>query len=167
MPPRSTRNGRRGNDSKGAGQHRSTTSTASSRDGTPGAPQSRRGGKLPHSLSRPTDTAAQNGPASPASLPGQDEHVFHVSFNLAAVDAVLKQGFDGKAPVFKPESKPQPTKSESPWGPKGESSPLSFSTGLLIDNDVAGAMASGKDFWLDLRKQVFALQQSGGTSQGG
>lgn len=31
----------------------------------------------------------------------------------------------------------------------------------------AGAMTNGKDFWLDLRKQVFALQQSGGTSQGG
>jgi len=32
---------------------------------------------------------------------------------------------------------------------------------------LAGAMANGKDFWLELRKQVTALQQTGGTSQGG
>lgn len=160
MPPKSTRNGRRGNDSS-ANQHRSTTSTASSRDATPGATQSRRGGKSTQGLNRSTDTA------SPASLPGQDEHVPHVGFNAAAVDAVLKQGFDAKAPLFKPESKPQPTKSESPWGLKGKSLLSVCSSRQFIDNDLAGAMASGRDFWLDLRKQVFALQQSGGTSQGG
>ncbi|KAK5045151.1 hypothetical protein LTR84_009484 [Exophiala bonariae] len=127
-----TRNGRRGNDSKGANQHRSTTSTTSSRDGTPGATQNRRGGKPPQGLNRSTETVVQNGPASPASLPGQDEHVSHVGFNPAAVDTVLKQGYDAKAPVFKPESKTQPTKSESPWGPKRESSTLP-SSGQSID----------------------------------
>lgn len=121
MPPHSTRNGRRGNDSKGANQHRSATSTASSRDGTPGANQSRRGGKTASGLNRSTETAAQNGPASPASPAIQDEHIPHAGFNAGAVDAALKQGFDSRAPVFKPEAKPQPTKSESPWGLKGQS----------------------------------------------
>merc|ERR1711939_1263270 len=50
---------------------------------------------------------------------------------------------------YSSEVKSQSTKTESPWGVK------------------PGAMASGKDFWIDLRKQVAALQQSGGTSRGG
>lgn len=132
MPAHSTRNGRRGNDSKGASQHRSATSTTSSRDATPGANQSRRGGKNAPGLNRSTETAAQNGPASPASPAIQDEHIAHAGFNAGAVDAALKQGFDSRAPVFKPETKPQPTKSESPWGLKGESS-LVFYRQLIDD----------------------------------
>ncbi|KEF63762.1 uncharacterized protein A1O9_01740 [Exophiala aquamarina CBS 119918] len=146
MPSARARNGRRGNDSKSANPNRST---AGSRDGTPGAGQSKRGGKTGPGVNRSADTGAQNGPATLSALPSSDEHVPLAGFNPDAVDAALKQGFESKAPLFKPEAKPQTTKTESPWGVK------------------AGAMTSGKDFWLDLRKQVFALQQSGGTSQGG
>jgi len=70
-------------------------------------------------------------------------------FNRGAVEVMLKQGYDSKAPLYKPEAKSQITKAESPWGVK------------------PGTMANGKDFFLELRKQVTALQQSGGTSQGG
>jgi hypothetical protein len=118
MPSNRARNGRRGNDSKGANQHRST---AGSRDGTPGASQSRRGGKSAPNVNRSTDTAAPNGPATQATLPSQDEHVPLAGFNPDAADAVLKQGFDSKAPLFKPEAKPQTTKPEGPWAIKGGS----------------------------------------------
>lgn len=118
MPSNRARNGRRGNDSKGANQHRSTTG---SRDGTPSASQSRRGGKVAPNVNRSTDIAAQNGPATQATLPPQDEHAPLAGFNADAVDAALKQGFESKAPLFKPEAKPQITKPEGPWGMKGES----------------------------------------------
>jgi len=112
------RNGRRGNDSKGANQNRST---AGSRDGTPGAGQSKRGGKTGPGINRSADTGTQNGPATQLALASQDEHVSPAGFNPDAVDAALKQGFESKAPLFKPEPKPQTTKPESPWGVKGES----------------------------------------------
>jgi len=62
---------------------------------------------------------------------------------------MLKQGYEAKAPLYKPETKSQTAAPQSPWGVK------------------PGAMANGKDFWLDLRRQVAGLQQTGGVSQGG
>ncbi|EXJ78217.1 hypothetical protein A1O3_09378 [Capronia epimyces CBS 606.96] len=95
----------------------------------------------------PTDSV-HNGPAS-QNTPPPEQHVATAGFNSDAVEAILQQGYDAKAPLYKPETKTQTAKPESPWGLK------------------PGAMANGKDFWLDLRKQVAALQQTGGTSQGG
>lgn len=44
-------------------------------------------------------------------------------FNSDAVAAMLKQGFEAKAPVYKPEAKTQ-TKAESAWGAKGKQSSI-------------------------------------------
>ncbi|KAL2444554.1 hypothetical protein ABEF95_017051 [Exophiala dermatitidis] len=157
---RRTRNGRRGNDSKNASQQRQS---AGSRDGTPHAnssQQSRKGAGAKSgsnaSLSRSTDNNGQNGSAAAGQPTGnivpssEEQYTPTAGFNYDAVDAALKQGYDLRAPLYKPEPNvAQTTKPETPWGLK------------------PGSMANGKDFWLDLRKQVAALQQSGGTSQGG
>ncbi|KAK4938615.1 hypothetical protein LTR10_020966 [Elasticomyces elasticus] len=139
------RNGRRGNDSKGASQQRQPGGL---RDGTPNSNQSKRGGKSSSNVNRSADNTS-NGPSSQTSVPPPDDHVPIAGFNAEAVEAMLKQGYATKAPLYKQDSKPQTAKSDGPWGAK------------------PGAMANGKDFWLDLRKQVAALQQSGGTSRGG
>jgi len=89
----------------------------------------------------------QNGPTMQSVLSPSDGYV--PAAGLEAVEAMLKQGCDAKAVPYKPETKPQTAKADTPWGVK------------------PGAMSNGKDFWSDLRKQVTALQQSGGTSQGG
>ncbi|ETI26204.1 hypothetical protein G647_02981 [Cladophialophora carrionii CBS 160.54] len=145
------RAGRRGNDSRGANSnlHRqSTSASAVSRDGT-NANQNRRGGKGPSNLSKSTDNV-RNGPNAPAtSLPPPDDHIPMAGFNAGAVEAMLKQGYEPKTSLYKPDAKSQAPSPSSPWGAK------------------PGSMANGKDFWLDLRRQVAALQQTGGVSQGG
>ncbi|EXJ88433.1 hypothetical protein A1O1_05363 [Capronia coronata CBS 617.96] len=144
MPGHRNRNGRRGNDPRGTNPQRQSTGP---RAGTPNASQARRGAKAGSNMNRSIDSV-HNGSARQATPP-PEQHVAMAGFNSDAVEAVLRQGLDTKAPVYKPETTPQTTKPESPWGLK------------------PGAMANGKDFWLDLRKQVAALQQTGGTSQGG
>ncbi|KIV95656.1 hypothetical protein, variant [Exophiala mesophila] len=140
-----SRSSRRGNDIRPSNQSRQSVTP---KDVATSATQSRRGGKAGAPvMSRSTDNS-RNGSSSQATS-SFDEGPAIPGSDAGAVDAALKQGFDANAPVYKPEAKPQPGRSESPWGTK------------------AGTMANGKDFWLELRKQVFALQQSGGTSQGG
>ncbi|KIW65272.1 hypothetical protein PV04_07545 [Phialophora macrospora] len=150
-PSEENRAGRRGNDSRGANSnlHRqSTSASAVSRDGT-NANQNRRGGKGSSNLSKSTDNV-HNGPVAPAaSLPPPDDHVPMAGFNAGAVEAMLKHGYEPKITLYKPDAKLQTPNPSSPWGAK------------------PGAMANGKDFWLDLRRQVAALQQTGGVSQGG
>ncbi|KAL2444530.1 hypothetical protein ABEF95_016998 [Exophiala dermatitidis] len=162
---RRTRNGRRGNDPKNASQQRQS---AGSRDGnstphanTGSSQQSRKGAGAgaksgSNNVSRSTDNNGQNGSTAQGqttttSLPSSEEQYTPTAgFNYDAVDAALKQGYDLRAPLYKPEPNvAQPARPETPWGLK------------------PGSMANGKDFWLDLRKQVAALQQTGGTSQGG
>ncbi|KAK7900718.1 hypothetical protein LTR67_003002 [Exophiala xenobiotica] len=139
------RGGRKGPEPRGANQQRQS---GGSRDVTLGPSQSRKGGKAGSSMNRNTD-AAQNGSSTLTMIPPND-HVPMAGYNSDAVEAMLKQGYEARAPLYRPEVKSQgTTKAESPWGTK------------------PGAMASGKDFWIDLRKQVAALQQSGGTSRGG
>jgi len=116
-------------------------------------------------VNKPND-ASRDGQASP-SLP-HDDHVPMNGFNVAEVDALLKKGYDARAPLYKPDSlKPQPASTGSPWGAKREYNTTHLKADIITNTGQAGAMASGKDFWLELRKQITALQQTGGTSQGG
>ena len=110
------RSGRRGNDPRGANQQRQA---AASRDGTPNAQQSRRGGKAGSNINK-SNESAQNGPTAQTQLPPADEHVPIAGFNSDAVDAMLKQGFEAKAPLYKLEAKQQPAKPDNPWGTKRE-----------------------------------------------
>ncbi|KAJ9647711.1 hypothetical protein H2204_000341 [Knufia peltigerae] len=138
--------GRRGGlDPRGANQQRQS---GGSRDGTPGASQGRRGGRGGSSVNRSAGSM-QNGSVSHTASTPTDDHNPMNGYNSGAVEATLRQGYDAKALLYKPDAKAPATKPESPWGAK------------------PGAMAGGKDFWLELRKQIAALQQSGGTSRGG
>ena len=93
--------------------------TAGARDGTAGSQQNRRGGKTSQNVSKQQESIT-NGSASTPQRPPQEEHVPMKGFNAAEVSAMLKNGVDSKAPVYKPEGKETAAKS-GPWGLKGES----------------------------------------------
>lgn len=114
------RTGRRGNDPRGASANQQQRQSAGSRDGIPIAQQqSRRGGKLGSTMNKSISDNTQNGPLAQPSVPPPDDHVPIAGFNSDAVAAMLKQGYDAKASLYKPDAKVQ-TKPESPWGAKRE-----------------------------------------------
>ncbi|KIW22997.1 hypothetical protein, variant [Cladophialophora immunda] len=117
------RPGRRGNDPRGANsnqQRQSTSASAASRDGSSHTYQSRRGGKAGSNLSKSSDNI-QNGPTTtPTTLPPQDDHVPLAGFNSDVVEAMLKQGYEARAPLYKPDTKSQAATPQSPWGVKRE-----------------------------------------------
>lgn len=159
--------GRRGGlDPRGANQQRQS---GGSRDGTPGASQGRRGGRGGSSVNRSAGSM-QNGSVSHTASTPTDDHNPMNGYNSGAVEATLRQGYDAKALLYKPDAKAPATKPESPWGAKRKCNCCCF-LHMSMRTDVyrheAGAMAGGKDFWLELRKQIAVLQQSGGTSRGG
>ncbi|KAJ5105085.1 hypothetical protein NUU61_002432 [Penicillium alfredii] len=79
------------------------------------------------------------------SGPAQEQHVPVRGFNAADSKNILKRGPGvSKVPVYKPAGKESNNqRSGGPWGSK------------------SNAMASGKDFFLELRKQVASLQRGG------
>ncbi|EXJ73999.1 uncharacterized protein A1O5_02293 [Cladophialophora psammophila CBS 110553] len=117
------RPGRRGIDPRGAhsNQHRqSTSASAASRDGSSNTHQNRRGGRGGSNLSRSSDNL-QNGPlTTPNTVSPQDDHVPIAGFNSDVVEAMLKQGYEAKAPLYKSDIKSQTTTPQSPWGVKRE-----------------------------------------------
>ncbi len=113
------RNGRRGNDARGANHPQRQPAT--SRDGTPNPQQqNRRGGKAGSGLNKSASSDhTQNGPSTQAALAPPDDHGPIAGFNSDAVEAMLKQGYEAKAPFYKLDAKAQP-RPESPWGVKRE-----------------------------------------------
>ncbi|KAJ5176508.1 uncharacterized protein N7482_002385 [Penicillium canariense] len=101
-------------------------------------------------------TGGQGGPRGGSSSwgstsPAQDQHVPVRGFNAAEAKTVLKKNFgavtgpnEPKAPFYKPTGKDANNqRSGGPWGSK------------------SNTMASGKDFFIELRKQVASLQRGG------
>ncbi|KAJ5482509.1 hypothetical protein N7475_001321 [Penicillium sp. IBT 31633x] len=85
-----------------------------------------------------------NNAAWGASNPPQEQHVPVRGFNAAEVKNILKKGpGELKSTPYKPHSKDGPNQRSTAWGPKAQN------------------MANGKDFFLELRKQIAALQRSG------
>ncbi|CAL5872225.1 uncharacterized protein PFLUO_LOCUS6484 [Penicillium psychrofluorescens] len=84
------------------------------------------------------------------SGPAQEQHVPVRGFNAAETKSALKRGpGEPKAAFYKPTGKDSNNqRSGGPWGSK------------------ANTMANGKDFFVELRKQV-AILQRGGTPAGG
>ncbi|OQE26862.1 hypothetical protein PENSTE_c005G06426 [Penicillium steckii] len=84
-------------------------------------------------------------PAWNNSTPAQEQHVPVKGFNAGEAKNLLKKGpGDSKAATYKPTGKDgNNQKSGGPWGAK------------------ANTMANGKDFFVELRKQVASLQRSG------
>ncbi|RMD41197.1 hypothetical protein DV735_g3936, partial [Chaetothyriales sp. CBS 134920] len=128
------------------------------RDGMAGPQQSRRGGKASLSLgrqpdsvhSRPTAAAPSPPPPQPEAQPLQEDKPLN-AFDSAEILTVLKAGVDLKAPLYKPDARSAAPKG-SPWGTKRE----------FYQLRLPGAMANGKDFWLELRRQTAALLSSDG-----
>ncbi|KAI5306726.1 hypothetical protein KEM56_007425 [Ascosphaera pollenicola] len=71
----------------------------------------------------------------------QEQHVPVKEFNAAAARDLLKQAYNNAGPVPMYRPPPAPNTKGSPWGSK------------------PNCMANGRDFFLELRKQVSALQQ--------
>ncbi|KAJ5794535.1 hypothetical protein N7457_001134 [Penicillium paradoxum] len=97
-------------------------------------------------------SARDNNAAWSASNPPQEQHVPVRGFNTAEVKNILKKGSaEGKSTLYKPISKDGPkdgskdgsNQRSAAWGPKAQN------------------MANGRDFFLELRKQIAALQRTG------
>jgi hypothetical protein len=71
-------------------------------------------------MNRNTD-AAQNGSSTLTMISPPNDHAPMTGYNSEAVEAMLKQGYEARAPLYRPEVKSQgTTKAESPWGVKRE-----------------------------------------------
>ncbi|EGE79116.2 uncharacterized protein BDCG_01617 [Blastomyces dermatitidis ER-3] len=87
--------------------------------------------------------------------PPQEQHIPVKSFNAAESKGALKQGYQNvgsRVPlVYKPTDKEvnNSRAASGPWGSR------------------PNCMVNGKDFFLELRKQVSALRQSGNNPVGG
>ncbi|RMZ92355.1 hypothetical protein DV736_g449, partial [Chaetothyriales sp. CBS 134916] len=130
---------------------KSQKSSAGSRDGTAGTQHSRRAGKGTLSLGRQPDVV-HSGPTAPPQLqprarPLQEDKPLN-GFDSAEVIAMLKAGVDLKAPLYKPDAR-----AGAPKGSRWAAKP--------------GAMANGKDFWLELQRQTAALLAHQGERRGG
>ena len=126
-----------------------------------GVSQNRRAGAK--NASKQNDTIRNDSPTHPAAAP---------SLGVNGVTASQAPNLDVKTAeprvmLYKIDSKAQSaSKTESPWAPKGKGI-WQVKLGWRLMVSIAGQMANGKDFWIEMRKQVAALQQSSGTSQGG
>ena len=108
---------------------------------------------------KPTATAPAPRPVI------QEPHVPMNGFNASEVEAMLSAGAADAGEVYKPEN---PTlKAGGVWGTKRETyTSDAFEGGhLLLTTCTAGAMTNGKDFWLELRKQVADVQANGVSSK--
>ncbi|KAL3481672.1 hypothetical protein BJX99DRAFT_218114 [Aspergillus californicus] len=120
------------------GQRQSNPRTMSAHGGPRGGPQNSNTSNNTWGDSREQSTG-----------PGQEQHVSVGGFNAAEAKAALKRGPGApKSFVYKLQGKDANNRGNGPWGSK------------------ANTMANGKDFFIELRKQVTALRQ-GGTVAGG
>ncbi|KAJ5164801.1 uncharacterized protein N7500_006631 [Penicillium coprophilum] len=89
--------------------------------------------------------ARDNNAAWGASNPPQEQHIPVRGFNAAEVKNTLKPGPNETklSTPYKSHSKDGPTQRSTAWGPKAQN------------------MANGKDFFLELRRQIATLQRSG------
>ena len=123
---------------------------------------------------RQTDNTNWNGPGlsnrndSATVATPQDDSVRANNYNAQEVKASLKKLPEPKPAVYKPAEKtPTTTRSGNPWASKRSFHPPSQRISHYTDKSTATTMANGKDFFLELRRQVSAAQQGGGTTLGG
>ncbi|PTU17809.1 hypothetical protein P175DRAFT_0504564 [Aspergillus ochraceoroseus IBT 24754] len=108
-----------------------------------------RGGHQPSHAPNNTSNSTWGDARDPSSGLSQEPHIPVRGFNAAEAKAALKKGPGASKPFFyKLQAKDANHRASGPWGSK------------------ANAMANGKDFFLELRKQVTALRQ-GGNAAGG
>src|SRR2546423_2395930 len=163
----SHRGGRKGNNDQQGGLQRSNTGP---REGNTAPQQGRRGGAGRSQNQTKLADNTVNGPAATnrneanrsdttAALP-QEDHIPVNDFNAQEVRAALKNHSEIKPAVYKAAEKPAPAaRSGSPWASK-RTYHYSHVRRMCLTS-VANMTAGGKDFFVELRKQVAALQQSG------
>ncbi|KAJ9192333.1 hypothetical protein DTO164E3_213 [Paecilomyces variotii] len=98
-----------------------------------------------HGANSPNAWGAQQVPSGPP----QEQHIPVRGFNAAESKGALRRGpGEPKPTAYKPTGKEVNNRASGPWGSK------------------PNTMANGKDFFLELRKQVSALQQGGNVAGG-
>ena len=85
-------------------------------------------------------------------------------FNAQEVKEGLKAISEPKPAIYKPTEKVQNTRAAGPWGSKRA---CLFVGAVIMLTNPANMTANGKDFFLELRKQMTALQHGGGMTLGG
>ncbi|KAL1999079.1 hypothetical protein VTN02DRAFT_5078 [Thermoascus thermophilus] len=110
--------------------------------GSQGGARGGHGANLPNAWGGPREQV----PAGPP----QEQHIPVRGFNAAESKGALRRGpGESKPVVYKPTGKEvNNNRASGPWASK------------------PNTMANGKDFFLELRKQVSALQQGGGVAGG-
>ncbi|PYI27994.1 hypothetical protein BP00DRAFT_352190, partial [Aspergillus indologenus CBS 114.80] len=90
--------------------------------------------------------ASREQPPPPPSGPRQEQHVPVRNFNATESKAALRR--EPRPFFYKPQGKDTNNRASGPWGAK------------------PNQMANGKDFFLELRKQVTALRQGNPVAGG-
>ena len=113
---------------------------------------------------KPVEAPAK--PSSPAPAPQaapEEPHVPMNNFNATEIEALLNASANEEVEHYKPD-KPTP-KAGGAWGAKRESHLNLGGRSYILTVFAAGTMANGKDFWLELRRQVTELQANGGVAK--
>lgn len=130
--------------------------------------QDRRDSRLQPQNKDVPPTKAQEKPTrgpNVVALP-QENHIPVNSYNAQEVEEALKATPNAKSTFYRlaPSSAEMP-KTQGPWASKrNDSTPVNLATLTL---DTANTMYNGKDFFVELRKQVSAARQGGGSTPGG
>ncbi|KAL4916510.1 hypothetical protein BDW62DRAFT_186164 [Aspergillus aurantiobrunneus] len=112
------------------------------RHSNPRAMSAPRGGQQSSSVSN-------NSWADEVSALDQEQHIPVGGFNAADAKAALRRGPGApRSYIYKGQGKDAGNRASGPWGSK------------------PNTMANGKDFFLELRKQVTALRQGGNVAGG-
>jgi hypothetical protein len=103
-----------------------------------------------------SNTHTSNGQTSPQVAPAQEESSSSSipTFNIDEVRKMLADGVDPNAEVYRPpKSDTKPAGPSGPWAPKGENrQPLLWAS--FTNKSTGSQMANGKDFFVELRKQI-------------
>lgn len=160
--PQSQQNSKRGNKQQNQHQNQNQNQTQTAAKSAPSANTS---APTPTFAPAPVPIPVPTAPATPTIIQPDEPHQSVAGFNSDEVNKLLKSGYDEKAPTYKPDQ-PVTQQKTSPWGQK-----RTYSTNILPKTEywhvIASSMSNGKDFWLELRKQVAILQKGESTNKGG
>ncbi|KAL9624035.1 MAG: hypothetical protein Q9160_001788 [Pyrenula sp. 1 TL-2023] len=95
----------------------------------------------------------------------QEVHVPVNNYNAQEVEEALKPTSGMKDTYILASSSVDTSKAKGPWASKRNTLVSSDYTKLTFRS--ANTMSNGKDFFLELRKQISAARQSGGSTLGG
>ena len=113
---------------------------------------------------KPPETQAKH--ATPAPQPVSEElHVPTNGFNATEVEAMLSTGAADEGEIYKPDKAASKVSPSAALGAKRKNSGVFKleSAQVLIGMTIAATMLNGKDFWLELRRQVDRYARQNGS----